>query len=189
MRRRLHLPSNRFVLAGAVLALCVSAGCKKKQQPPPEPPKASIPTKAVAASVKPVQAQQSSAKPAQQQAPLFDFSNKKDPFRPFVQPPPPEPKPMASQRQGKTAGLLPIQSYDVNKFKVSGIIVGLRENRALIIDPAGKGYVVKQGMAIGTNDGVIVKITSSYIEVAETYREDSGKLRKRNVKLSLMPKK
>ena len=96
---------------------------------------------------------------------------------------------MAVQRQNRTAGLLPIQSYDLSKFKVSGIIVGLKENRALIVDPTGKGYVVRQGMAIGTNDGTIVKITPSYIEVAETYREDSGKLRKRNVKLSLMPKK
>ena len=188
MLRRLQLLRNRFLIAVAVVTLCATAGCKKKEQPA-ELPKPSVPAKAAAAPVKPVQTQPSSAKLAQQQTSLFDFSNKKDPFRPFVQAPPPEQKSMAVQRQNRTAGLLPIQSYDLSKFKVSGIIVGLKENRALIVDPTGKGYVVKQGMAMGPNNGTIVKITPSYIEVAETYREDSGKLRKRNVKLSLMPKK
>ena len=61
-------------------------------------------------------------------------------------------------------------------------------SKALIIDPAGKGYVVKQGMAIGINNGVITRITPSFIEVAERYRDDTGRMTKRTVKLSL-PKK
>jgi type IV pilus assembly protein PilP len=188
MARRLQLPNNTIVLAVVIVSFCVSVGCKKKEQPA-GPSQPSLPVKAAAAPAKPVQAQASSAKPAQPQSAQFDFSSKKDPFRSYVQPAPPEQKPTVTQRKAMTAGLLPLQSYDVSRFKVSGIIVGLKENRALIVDPAGKGYVVKQGTAIGTNDGIITKITPSYLEVVETYREDNGQLRKRNVKLSLSQKK
>ena len=99
---------------------------------------------------------------------------------------------MASARpaaSARTADLLPIQIYDVSKFKVSGIIVGLKANSALIIDPAGKGYVVKEGMLIGNNDGRISKITASSLEVAESYRDDNGHLSKRTIKLTLPQKK
>ena len=67
--------------------------------------------------------------------------------------------------------------------------VGLKENSALIIDPAGKGYVVKQGMLIGNNDGRISKITSSSLDVVESYRDDNGHHRKRTIKLTLPQKK
>jgi len=77
----------------------------------------------------------------------------------------------------------------VNKVRVSGIITGLKENTALIIDPAGKGYVVREGMLIGINDGRINRITPSAIEVVEQYRDDNGHLRKRNILLALPKKK
>jgi len=118
----------------------------------------------------------------------LDFSNRRDPFRPYVQTP-------AAQKAGRgTAArpardLLPIQSFDTERFKVSGIIAGIRENSALVIDPNGKGYVVKEGMLIGSNDGRIKKITASTVEVEESYRDDNGKVRKRSVKLALTRKK
>ncbi|ECI0704040.1 pilus assembly protein PilP [Escherichia coli] len=62
-------------------------------------------------------------------------------------------------------------------------------NKALIVDPAGKGYVVKAGMRIGNNNGVISKVTPSYLEVVERSRDDvTGKMSRRTVKLTL-PKK
>ena len=119
----------------------------------------------------------------------FDFINKKDPFKPYLAPAPVPLPGAAAQRTSKTSGQLPIQSYDVSKFKVSAIIAGLKDNRALVIDPTGKGYVVKQGMAIGNNNGTITKITPTYLEVTETYREDNGKTRQRNIKLTLVHKR
>ena len=167
-----------------VVALLLSFGCTKTEQPRPQP----SPPKPVAKPSQPVQAQASSAKTAGPVEPLFDFTNKKDPFKPFT----PEP---AAQGQAKPAGVartgdvLPIQSYDVNKFRISGIITGLKENTALIIDPAGRGYVVREGMMIGINDGRINRITAAAIEVVEQYRDDNGHLRKRNIILTLPKKK
>jgi type IV pilus assembly protein PilP len=169
------------------VALLVSFGCTKKEnQPPPQ----SQP-KPAAKPVQPVQAQASSAKPVAVVDNLLDFSNKKDPFKPFVAEPVPQgqPRPAGAARAARRTDLLPIQSYEVNRFRISGIITGLNENTALIIDPAGKGYVVREGMPLGINDGRITRITSTAIEVVEQYRDDNGHLRKRNILLALPKKK
>jgi type IV pilus assembly protein PilP len=117
----------------------------------------------------------------------FDFTNKRDPFKPYVQ------APVAPAAPGKPArkmkDLLPIQTFDTEKFKVTGIITGIRENSALILDPSGKGYVVREGMLVGSNDGKIRRITNSTVEVEEVFRDDSGRMKKRLVKLTLTRKK
>ena len=93
-----------------------------------------------------------------------------------------------NRRSNRLGQALPILNYEVSQFKVSGIIVGLKQNSALIIDPTGKPYVVKAGMEIGRNDGRITKIAPSYIEVFEKFRDDNGKLIKKTIRLTL-PKK
>jgi type IV pilus assembly protein PilP len=169
------------VLAAALIGV---AGCSKEERPQPVQPR----PKPAPKPVVPVQQQASSVKAAVPREALLDFTNKKDPFKPAVhaQQAKVAAKPGRVARSGE---VLPIQSYDVDKFRVAGIIAGLKENTALIIDPAGRGYVVREGMVIGMNDGKINRITSSAIEVIEQYRDDNGHLRKRSIILSLAKKK
>jgi len=176
---------SNLILVILVVGLLIPGGCKKKDQPtsppPPPPAQTSQPIKAQP----PVQKQQSSAKVSEHPVASLEFTNRKDPFKPYAVPQAPAIRPAASAR---TTELLPIQIYEVSKFKVAGIIVGLKENSALIIDPAGKGYVIKQGMLIGNNEGRISKITASSLEVIESFRDDNGHLRKRTIKLTLPQK-
>jgi len=181
MTRR-NSPSLLLLAAVASLVLA-SAGCKKGEEgAPPEPKVASQPA---APAKPPVQAQSSSARPVASSTPALDFSGRKDPFKPFIRPK--VEKPAAGSLPA--VGALPIQGYTVEQFRVSGIITGFKENKALIVDPTGKGYVVKAGMKIGNSNGVITKITPSHLEVMEQFRDDvTGKLTRRTVKLAL-PKK
>ena len=159
-----------------MLLVIAVAGCGKKDIPP-------APNAATAVVAKPrVQTQSSSTKapPVQEQ---FDFAGKKDPFRSYVAVSKAKlPLPPISEKH------LPIQQFEVNQFKVLGIITGLAENRAMVLDPAGKSYVVKEGSLIGPHNGRVQKILTTSIEVTEQYREDSGKILNRVVKLTL-PKK
>lgn len=167
-----------FLLIFVCLAL-LPIGCEKKSSPPPQP---ATQAKPVVKPLPPVQKQQSSAKVAVNTMPQFDFSNKKDPFKPFVV----ETKKVKPEiKGGSSFGGLPIQNYEVNQFKVLGIITGLKENNALVVDPAGKAYVVKSGMEIGKNNGRITRIDTASIEVFEQYRDDGGRFRKRTVRISL----
>jgi type IV pilus assembly protein PilP len=163
----------------AALTLCL-VGCDKKEPPPKAKPPAKKPVKQ-----KPVvQPQLSSAKVAAPTSAVVDFTTKKDPFKAYVST---SKGPLAPKRN-RYGQIIPILNYDLNQFSVKGIIVGLKENSALIIDPTGKPYVVKSGMEIGRNEGKIIKITTTYIEVFEQYRDETGKLKKNTTKL-MLPKK
>jgi type IV pilus assembly protein PilP len=172
-----------------VLPVLVLPACKKKEaaKPPAATPTAQALPVAAATKVAPVQKQQSSAK--NDQAVQLDFKTKKDPFKALItDEKAKKPQPQAA-RKVTNADLLPIQSYDVTKFKISGIIIGLKENKALIVDPGGKGYVVKEGMLIGNNEGKISRITANSIEVIEQYRDSSGRVRAQKIVLTLTTKK
>ena len=172
---------NLFILL--IAGLSITGGCNKKEQPVPN----TTPPHVTAVKVTPpVQTQRSSVNVSVNSTPSLEFTNRKDPFKPFVVA---IQQPEKKIRDARRADLLPIQSYEVEKFKIAGIIVGLKENRALVIDPSGKGYVVKQGMLIGDNDGRITKITATTIDVLEIYRDDSGHNKRRTVKLTLPQKK
>lgn len=206
-----------LVLRGGLLILLLCAaitGCKKEAPPPPAPvtplPKKIAPVVsgavAPAAAVKPLQTAPSSARksvppasvrnavqkqistaslPPKPAAVSLDFTGKRDPFKPFIQ----APSKQSASAKGRIRDPLPIQKFDTDKFRVSGIITGLKENSALVIDPGGKGHIVKAGMPFGANDGRIRRITSTTIEVEESFSDDYGKVRKRLVKLTLLRKK
>ncbi len=170
-----------FVLLLAVVSL---PGCAKKEEP--QPPQVPQPEAHKAAPLtRPVQQQASSVKSAQAQ---YDFNFKKDPFKPFVTEEAPAKPAAPAVKLKRTEDMLPIQSFEVSKFRVAGIIVGMKENSALVVDPKGKGYVVKPGMPMGDNNGYITKIASTYLEVTEQYREENGRTRKRTIRLTLAQK-
>ncbi len=178
--------TSRNSLTLLVVLLLLSVGCKKEEAPappPPAPPKpAPAPSAAPPAPPAPVQQQLSSASKVG-----AAVSFKRDPFKPLISTQPPPPASPSGARPGvpAVADLLPIQSFEVNKFRVSGIIAGLRENRALVIDPNGKGYVVQVGTQIGNANGRVSRITSSTVEVVEK----SGRGKSRKIVLTLAKKR
>lgn len=168
----------------ALVCILLFTACSKKQAPVPvsEPPKTA---KAEMAPAKPVQKPVSSSlrlppPPVNQ----FDFSNKKDPFKPFVAVKV-EPKNSNEMLKKAMRNSLPIHSFDVSQFKLIGIITGGRENQAMVTDPGGKGYVLKTGMTIGKNDGKIVLISSGGVDIIEQFKDDNGRVRKEKIKLTL----
>ena len=191
---------NRLVSVSAlisVICLLGVAGCNKKQEAAHVAPTAPVPSQQKPAQVqKPmttakipavVQKQMSSIKVGVKQA-AIDFTGKKDPFKPAIV----ELTPVAKDGQKpiqQRANLLPIQRFDVEKFKITGIIAGLKENRALLVDPEGRAYVARTGMLIGPNNGRIIRITSNSVEVDESFRDDAGRIKKRTVKLALQRKR
>jgi type IV pilus assembly protein PilP len=177
--------NQKNIVLFVVLLIMISAGCKKEEATPMHPQPVQNVKPQTKASL-PVQKQQSSAHVTTSASPSIDFSGRKDPFKPYIV----EAKPVASRAMNKIPGygILPMQNYELGQFRVLGIIAGLNHNSALIVDPAGKSYVVKPGMDIGKNGGRIVKISSTTIEVLEKYKNETGRIVKRIVKLTL-PKK
>jgi len=181
------------LIVGCLLLSALLGACSKKQEPvaPKEPvkPPPAKPAAQPAALPAAVQPQLSSAVRGPGR---LDFSRRTDPFKPFapVAAPPPTPgAPGAQQQAARSAEMLPIQSFEVNKFKVIGIIAGFKENKALLTDPNGKGYVVQEGMPIGSSDGRVSRITPSSVEVVERFKDEHGRFKKRTIVLPLAKKR
>jgi len=179
--------SKNSVIPAALLMLVIAVlapGCKKKESsvaPKPVP----VAVKPVNQPPKPVQKQVSSAlRLSPPEVNQFDFSSKKDPFKPFfilkV-----ETNTSQYGEQKALKDVLPIHRYDVGQFKLIGIITGGKENRAMVTDPGGKGYVLKTGMTIGKNDGKITSITNSGVDVLEQFKDDNGRVRKEHIRITL----
>lgn len=184
------LPKNNRILfcLVALLSAITLAACNKSQpQSPVSVPAPSSQPNSAVVQAKPVQKQSSSSlrlppPPVNQ----FDFSNKKDPFKPFVVVKVESKNVKEKELPGKALrNSLPIHSFDVSQFKLIGIITGGRENQAMVTDPGGKGYVLKTGMLIGKNDGKITSITSSGVDILEQFKDDNGRVRKEHIKLTL----
>ena len=184
------LLKNRHI-AGLLVGISAVAlffqGCNRdKEQPSPilaQGVKA-VPG-AAKQQVKPVQKQASSTlKMPSAPVNMFDFSTKKDPFKPFaILKPTLAAKPQDAMKDVKNA--LPIHSFDVSQFKLIGIVTGGKENHAMVTDPNGKGYVLKVGMTIGKNDGRVMAVTTGGVDIIEQFRDDNGRVRKEHINITL----
>ncbi|MHB8120890.1 MAG: pilus assembly protein PilP [Desulfuromonadaceae bacterium] len=183
--KRRNITYNLQMTAVVLLCATLISACDKKQTQTPVSVPVTPPTSVVTQRPVAVQAAVSSSlRVPPVSSNQFDFSNKKDPFKPFVAVKS-EPLNTAEALKRAKRNSLPIHSFDVGQFKLIGVITGGRENRAMVTDPAGKGYVLRVGMLIGKNDGKVVSITSNGVDILEQFRDDNGRIRKENIKLTL----
>jgi type IV pilus assembly protein PilP len=96
----------------------------------------------------------------------YDSEYLRDPFAPLI---------VKRQIGQKTKS--PLESYEVEELKLTGIVFDSKGSFALIEAPDGKFYVVKEKEKIGISGGIITKIGKDFIEIKETplYGEISPK--------------
>jgi type IV pilus assembly protein PilP len=114
------------------------------------------------------------AKPEPEVAYRYDPQGKPDPFRSFIRR---EPELDAHES--------PLERFDLSQLSVSAIMWGTDRPHALITDPAGKGYIVSEGAAIGKNKGRVVKIDDNLIRVKETYVDFQDRATTKEVEMRL----
>jgi type IV pilus assembly protein PilP len=118
----------------------------------------------------------------------YDPTGKPDPFVPLVSEIP------ASRQLAQTASpavseseLTPLQKYDLSELKLVAIILqGNSEPTAMVEDKAGYGYIIKKGMLIGKNNGIINEINGSGVVVDEKTVEATGAQKTKTTTLTIM---
>lgn len=107
----------------------------------------------------------------------YDPTGKPDPFRSFA---------LALQNPQMGMGTAtPLERFDLSQLRLRGVIWGNDHPRALVMDPAGKAYIVAQGTPIGKNEGRIVRIADDGVTVKETYVDFLGKATTKDIELRL----
>lgn len=82
----------------------------------------------------------------------------------------------------------PLQRVQLSDLKLLGIMWGGYGYYGLVRTPDGKGYTVKEGMLMGTNNGVISAITDKAVIVSEPSIDIAGNKSKKDVEILLRPK-
>ncbi len=95
----------------------------------------------------------------------YDATGKRDPFRSFILD--------RLNEMGKEAKG-PLEQFDLSQLAVVGVVWDATRPRALVEDPSGRGYVVKEGTAMGKNDGLVIDINDNLVLVRETYVDYVG---------------
>ncbi len=77
--------------------------------------------------------------------------------------------------ESKPTILSPLQRYDVQQFRITGIIWGTAAPMANVVDPSSHSHVVKPGSLIGRNWGKVTKIKKDSIIVSEVIGGPEGR--------------
>ena len=95
-----------------------------------------------------------------------------DPFIPLIADE--KPKAKAAQIAKSSKPLTPLQKYELSQLKLVAIIHSDSANRAMLEDPTGFGYIVKEGMLVGNRNGQIKKISKNIITIEEETYSKTG---------------
>jgi type IV pilus assembly protein PilP len=156
-----------------VTILALGVACERGSSPgskarPPQAPTAGQAAQPGAVAPAQEQAQAGAAQDAevvQLAEYTYEATDKRDPFRSFVLE---QARELAETERG------PLEQFDLNQLTVTGVVWGTKRRRALISDPSGRGYVIREGTAIGKNDGRVIRIEDNLVLVRETYVDYLG---------------
>lgn len=177
-RGRQSSQRNKAICYLMAIAFLLVAGCGGGS------PTSSVPRKATGTAVEKAKAQSATAIPKKEEEKKeeveysYNPAGKPDPFKPFIQLTP-------VKGASRKVLLTPLQRYEVSQLKLVAIISAPEGNVALVEDASGKGFFLKKGTLIGSNDGKVTKILKDKVVIEEVYQDVIGQTKQNEVTLNL----
>jgi type IV pilus assembly protein PilP len=111
----------------------------------------------------------------------YNSAGRRDPFKSLL----------TLQEKKKDVSLLPpIQQLELEKIKITGIVLDEREGpRAMIKAANGRTFIVKKGTVIGKNEGEVIEVSLQGFRVVEKYVDFMGKETLKEVFVKARPKR
>jgi len=81
--------------------------------------------------------------------------------------------------------LTPLQRVDLGDLKLVGIVKNPGGNTALIQTPDGKGYLLRKGIRVGKNEGIVESISDDKVVVKEKKTDFLGQIKVSDFVLTL----
>ncbi|UCE86708.1 MAG: pilus assembly protein PilP [Deltaproteobacteria bacterium] len=105
----------------------------------------------------------------------YDPKGKRDPFQSYIL----ERDAVARASRG------PLEQFELAQLELSAVIWDTNNERALIHDPSGRGYIVGTGTPIGKNSGTVIAIGDSSVVVEEIYENHLGERTRKNIEMRI----
>jgi Tfp pilus assembly protein PilP len=96
---------------------------------------------------------------------IYDPTNKTDPFKSFI-------ATMEEKEKNKTKTYL--ETLELSQLDLVVTVISPKGRWAMVRDSKGLGHVIKEGTPIGTNNGVVFKISQGQVVIHEEYKDFRG---------------
>jgi Tfp pilus assembly protein PilP len=98
---------------------------------------------------------------------IYDPTNKTDPFKSFL---------TIREEQAKSKAKTYLETLELSQLDLTVTVVSSKSKWALVKDSKGVGHVIKEGTPIGTNNGVVYKISQGEIIIREQHKDFRGQM-------------
>jgi type IV pilus assembly protein PilP len=112
------------------------------------------------------------------EVPVYDPAGRRDPFVAIVQ--------LDDRKSDET--LPPLQRVAVTEINLIAVVWGGYGYTGMVQTPDGKGYVIRKGTRLGTNNGLVTSITERGVIVVERFTDVYGNKQEREYVKLLHPK-
>lgn len=96
---------------------------------------------------------------------LYDPTNKTDPFKSFL---------AIREEQAKTKAKTYLETLELSQLDLMVTVISSKGKWAMVKDSKGAGHVIKEGTPIGTNNGVVYKISQGEVVIREQRKDFRG---------------
>ena len=113
--------------------------------------------------------------------PQFSYNpvGKRDPFRSYL-------AEMAKKSlERKAPRLSATEQYELDQYRLTGLVTGTSQPKAMVEDPGGVGHALRVGSRIGKNRGRVTRITNSFMIVTEEFVDAQDEKHRVNIKVAL----
>ena len=108
---------------------------------------------------------------------FYDPRGKRDPFRSIR---------FAGEDSGEQKkDFGPLGDFELGQLELQAVIWDANNPRALILDPGGRSYILREGSSIGKNNGQVIHIGDNRVLVKETYENFAGEQATKDVELRI----
>ena len=108
--------------------------------------------------------------------PLYDPTNKIDPFKPLFKETPKLHSETATYANTVTKPTQALEKIDLSQLKLTGIILAASGNKALVKEASGRGHVISTGSRIGIHGGRVAQVFKDRVIVIEEMIDVAGRL-------------
>ncbi len=108
---------------------------------------------------------------------FYDPRGKRDPFRSF--------RFVVDEDSSEQELSGPLGDFELGQLELSAVIWDAGNPRALITDPGGRSFIVREGDPVGKNSGQVIHIGDSLVLVKETYENFAGEQTTKDVELRI----
>ena len=108
---------------------------------------------------------------------FYDPRGKRDPFRSF--------RFVVDEDSSDQELSGPLGDFELGQLELSAVIWDAGNPRALITDPGGRSFIVREGDPVGKNSGQVIHIGDNLVLVKETYENFAGEQTTKDVELRI----